>query len=66
MVDGVNVSVKTQFAPVTSVDGANGQPLDWAKSPGLFPENVIALMVNGPVPLLVRVTDCVALVVATN
>jgi hypothetical protein len=63
---GVKLTLMLQFAPAASVLGLNGQLLVCAKSPELLPPWPIALMVSGAVPLLVRVTDCVPLVVLTN
>src|SRR5947209_3831344 len=53
---GVKVTMMPQLAPADSVAG---QLLVWAKSP----LGAIPLRVNVPPPLLVKVTDCAALVV---
>lgn len=62
---GVKVALMLQVPLAASVAGLIGQVLVDEKSLGLVPPSVIALMVSGALPLLVRVTDFVPLVVPT-
>jgi hypothetical protein len=64
--DGVNVTLMEQFAFAASVALLAGHVLVWAKSPLFVPVIAILEMVSGPVPELVRVTLCAALVVAMS
>ncbi len=62
---GVKVALMLQLALTASVLGLSGHVLLELKSPALVPLRVMLLMVSGAVPVLVRVTDCVPLVVLT-
>src|ERR1039457_7273507 len=59
---GVNVTEKLQFAPAATL---LPQVLVYAKSPGLAPVTAMLVIDRVPVPVLLRVTDWVALVVPT-
>ena len=60
MAAGVNVTLMVQFPPA---DTEEPHVLVTAKSPGSAPVVPILLIVKLPLPVLVRVTDCAALVV---
>ena len=62
---GVKVALMLQVPLTARVAGLIGQVWLGLKSPGLVPPGVMALMLRGAVPLLVRVTDCAPLVVLT-
>src|SRR6266566_2903572 len=62
---GVKVTLMVQEAPAASVLELLGHVLVWAKSPALVPVRAMLLMVRDPVPLLVSVTVCAALVALT-
>lgn len=62
---GVNVIPTTQLPPAAIVLGDTGQLLVSAKSPGLLPITEMLVMDSSPFPVLVRVTTCDGLVVAT-
>ena len=66
VVVGVKVTLKTQVAFGASVVTQLAGVVEEAKSPGLVPPRLIALMVSGPVPVLVSVTVWAALVVPTK
>jgi hypothetical protein len=60
LANGVKVMLMVQLAPAaTDVP----QVLVWLKSPGFVPVSVKLVMVSVPVPLLVSVTFCAALLV---
>jgi hypothetical protein len=54
---GLKLAVMVQLAPAASELVLPGQVLVWEKSPGLAPLKPMLLIVSGPVPLFVRVTD---------
>jgi len=53
---GVKVTLMVHLAPAAKVLGLMGQVVAWAKSPELVPVTAMLLMVNGALPLLVKVT----------
>jgi hypothetical protein len=57
---GVNVTEIVQLPPVATL---LPQLLVWAKSPGFVPPITMLEIVNGPVPVLLRFTDCALVVV---
>jgi len=60
---GVNVTLIAQFAPTAS---EVPQPLVCAKFLGFVPLKLIPLIVNGVVPVFVKVTVCAALATPTG
>lgn len=62
---GLKVMLIEQFAAAAKVLGESGQVVVSVKSPGFAPARPKVEMVSGPVPVLVRVTDCVPLLVPT-
>jgi hypothetical protein len=56
---------RVQLPPAARVVGLRGQLVVWAKSPPLTPVVAIVVIVNGPVPVLVRVKTWGTLVVPT-
>jgi hypothetical protein len=63
---GVNVTEIVQLAPTASVAVPLGHVLVCAKSTAFAPPIAILEIDNGAVPLFVKLTDCAALVLATN
>src|ERR1700731_1539064 len=60
---GRNATLTVQEAPAASVVGRAPQLSVSVKSPPKFPENAMSVIVDGPGPLLVTVSGCVALAV---
>src|SRR5437899_956036 len=64
---GVNVRLRTQLAPATTVAPfVQVVPAAMAKSPALAPPSATVAMLRVAVPLLVRVTVCAGLLVLTR
>jgi hypothetical protein len=57
----LNVTEMVHFAPGASELDEAGQVLVWEKLVGFVPVKPILLMINGVVPVLVRVAVCAAL-----
>lgn len=60
---GAKETWKVQCAPAASVDGKIGQSLVCRNSVGFALDFVIPVMASGTLPVFVKVSDCVALVV---
>lgn len=55
---GLNVTEMVQLPSAARAAGGSGQVVVWAKSAAPVPRIDMVLMVSGPAPEFVRVTDC--------